>query len=88
MPAANKSAPTVFYNCLHSNKNYMYEKLGGVLNYIISIVIMTAAAFIIKRKGQEQPGVKFVGMSVKTILILVYIGILVNIIAMIMELEK
>jgi hypothetical protein len=61
----------------------MYEKLGGVINYIISIVLMGFAAVVIKRKGAEQPGVKFVGMPVKTILIIVYCAIVLDIFLMV-----
>jgi len=70
-------------NYLHSVKNYMYEKIGGISNFIISIVLLTIAAFVIRRKGGEQPGVRFAGMSVKTILILVYVAIVINIVAMV-----
>ena len=61
----------------------MYEKIGGISNFIISIVLLSFAALVIRRKGGEQPGVRFAGMSVKTILILVYIAIVINIAAMV-----
>jgi hypothetical protein len=61
----------------------MYEKIGGISNFIISIVLLSIAALVIRRKGSEQPGVRFAGLSVKTILIFVYVAIVINIVAMV-----
>lgn len=61
----------------------MDDKLAGVSNYLIGIVLMTFILVMLKKKHTEQPGLKFIGLSYKVISILIYVGIAIDLILII-----
>jgi len=53
----------------------MADKLPSIVNYLIGIALMVFVLYFLKKKSIEQPHMKFAGLSIKTISILVYVGI-------------
>jgi hypothetical protein len=57
----------------------MGAKTGLILNNLIGAVLLIFLLYIIKKKSTAQPDVKIYGMSIRTISIIIYIGIALNV---------
>ena len=53
----------------------MNDKLPGIINYLIGAGLLVVLLFVVKRKAAEQPHTKVYGLSLRTIVILIYVGI-------------
>ena len=77
--------PTLAKKIIEPNKKFlsrlaniiitMTHKLAGVINYSIGIVLLTCALVLLKKKLAEQPGRKIYGLSLKTVIKLIYAGL-------------
>jgi len=61
----------------------MADKIAGSVNYLIGIVLMISILFLLRKKHKQDPNLKFLGLSFNVFAILIYIGILIDVILMI-----
>ncbi len=61
----------------------MSDQLPGIFNYLIGIGLLTFALLVIKRKHMAQPQLKVMGLSLPTVILLLYIAIAINVLLMI-----
>jgi hypothetical protein len=57
----------------------MASKLASIINYLISIGVFMYMIFFLRNKSVENPSMKLGGFSIKTLSILMYIGLTINI---------
>ncbi len=57
----------------------MAPKLASILNYLISTGVFIYLLFFIKNKSAQNPSMKIGGLSLKTLSVLMYIGLTINI---------
>ena len=61
---------------------------SGIVSYATTILLMMACLFMLRKRAVKNPGIKFFGMSVKTISIIIYVGIYIDAFVIVMELVK
>jgi hypothetical protein len=66
----------------------MAPKLASIINYLISIGVFIYIFFFLRNKSIENPSMKFGGLSIKTLSILIYIGLAINIGLIIWQIVK
>jgi hypothetical protein len=66
----------------------MGAKTGSILNNVIGAVLLIFLLYIIKKKSAAEPDVKIYGMSIRTISIIIYIGIALDVFLVIETLVK
>ncbi len=66
----------------------MGEKIGSILNNFIGAILLIFLLYVIKRKTAGETGTKVYGLSIKTISIIIYAGILVDLYLIVQTLIK
>jgi hypothetical protein len=66
----------------------MGEKIGSILNNLIGVILLIFLLYVIKKKSAAQPDVKVYGLSIKTISIIIYVGIILDLVLIIETLIK
>ena len=61
----------------------MTGKLAEIIDYLIGAGVMTYMLFVVKRKSAEQPLMKISGLSIKTIITIIYVGLSLDILLII-----
>ncbi len=57
----------------------MTSKLASIINYLISTGVFVFMIFFLKNKIQQNPSEKIGGFSIKTFLLLMYVGLAINV---------
>jgi hypothetical protein len=52
--------------------------MSAITNYLIGIIIMIFALLTLRNKYNENPGMKIFGLSMKTISVVIYVGIAIT----------
>lgn len=58
----------------------MNDKLPEIINYIIGAGLLAVLLFVLKKKSVEQPLMKVSGLSIQTIITLIYVAIAIYLI--------
>jgi hypothetical protein len=66
----------------------MLDKYPGVINYLIGVALMLYILFALRNKSIAQPDMKVIGLPIKTIFILLYIGIFIDVALVFVTLVK
>jgi bacteriorhodopsin len=66
----------------------MATKLASIINYLISTGVFIYMIFFLRNKSVENSSMKFGGLSIKTLSILMYIGLAINIGLIVWQLLK
>ncbi|CAN5625325.1 hypothetical protein BH11BAC2_BH11BAC2_22880 [soil metagenome] len=53
----------------------MTDQIGGIISYLIGVLVMVYILFMLKGKQKEDPGMIVLGQPIQRIIILVTIGI-------------
>lgn len=56
----------------------MSEKLAQIVNYLISIGLLTFILIVLQRKSNQQPDFKIFGQSFKTISMIIFVALGIN----------
>lgn len=62
--------------------------LAEVINYLIGLIVLIYFLFVFKQKSAIDRDQKIAGISLKNLIILVYIGIIINMILIVQALLK
>ena len=66
----------------------MTGKLAGIINYLIGAFLLLYILFILRQKNNENPQMKIYGQSIRTLFIIIFAGIIIDIILIVATLLK